>query len=108
MMRFVYASLAALSLAVLAGPAQAFDPKVVSITLPEDHDTYRPGPNLDVAEDFCVACHAADYVYMQPPLTHKQWQATVDKMVKVFKCPVSEDKYGALVEYLASQTPKSE
>jgi hypothetical protein len=85
--------------------AYAFDKKVVSITLPDDHYVYRPGPNQEEANSFCSACHAADYVYMQPPLSQKQWEGEVTKMVNVFKCPVAEDKVAPIVEYLVSQSP---
>lgn len=101
------AGLAAAAVFTLAEALMAADAHVVSIELPEDHDSYRPGPNVEDAQGYCAACHAADYVYMQPPLSREQWQGEVVKMKNVFHCPMPDDKVDAIVEYLMSQNGKT-
>ena len=92
---------------LLAGAhsAKAAD-NVVSITLPEDHDSFRPGPNAEAATTHCVICHAPDYVYMQPPLTRAQWEAEVKKMKAVYGCPLPDEMVGQVTDYLVSQNGK--
>ena len=94
------------ALLALGRPVIAAD--IVSITLPEDHDSFKEGPHLDLAQGFCAACHAPDYVYMQPPLTKAQWRAEVTKMQQTFHCPVTDDAIDGLVAYLMSQNGKTD
>ena len=92
-------------LVACATPVASAD-NVVSITLPEDHDSYKDGPNADAARTYCGICHAADYVYMQPPLTRAQWDAEVKKMKTVFGAPYGDDMIKPLTDYLMSQNGK--
>jgi hypothetical protein len=80
----------------------------VSIMLPEDHDSYKDGPNADAARTYCGICHAPDYVYLQPPLTRAQWEAEVKKMKTVFGAPYGDDMIKPLTDYLMSQNGKGE
>ncbi len=98
----------AVALLVLGRPAVAAGSGTVSIDLPEDHDNFRPGPGLDLAESYCAACHAPDYVYMQPPLAKAQWHAEVLKMQQTFHCPLPESAVDGLVDYLMSQNGKAD
>lgn len=88
-----------------ATPAGAAD-NVVSITLPEDHDSFRAGPNAEAVANHCVICHAPDYVYMQPPLTRAQWEAEVKKMKTVFGCPLPDELVDQMTDYLVGQNGK--
>jgi len=99
---------AAAALALLAGAnfATAADNGVVTITLPDDHDSYKDGPHADAAKNYCAICHAPDYLYMQPPLTAAQWKAEVVKMKSVFGCPLPDDQVQNLTDYLMSQNGK--
>jgi hypothetical protein len=96
------------ALPILGRPAAAADGGTVSITLPEDHDTFQPGPDLDLVQGFCAACHAPDYVYTQPPLTRAQWHAEVTKMQRTYHCPLPDSAVDGLVEYLMSQNGKAD
>jgi hypothetical protein len=78
----------------------------VTITLPPPNNTFKDGPNVALAQGKCLACHSADYVYTQPPLTMKQWTAEVTKMRKVFGASIGDDDIAPLVEYLMSQNGK--
>ncbi len=75
----------------------------VSITLPEDAQEFGNGPHLSDAQGFCIGCHSADYVYMQPPLTRTEWHAEVVKMKAVYHCPIEDNRVEAIVDYLMSQ-----
>ena len=93
-------------LAVAVTRADSTGSGVVTITLPPPNREFRPGPNVALAQTKCVICHSADYVYMQPPLTKKQWTAEVTKMQKAYGAPLTDDDVAPLVEYLMSQNGK--
>src|SRR5882724_1794173 len=38
----------------------------LNYTLPEETATFKPGPNLEVVQNNCTACHSADYIKTQP------------------------------------------
>jgi mono/diheme cytochrome c family protein len=77
----------------------------VSYTLPDETAALRPGPNLDVVQNNCTACHSADYINTQPrgPKFGKDfWQAEVTKMIKVYGAPIADADVGKIVDYLAT------
>ena len=52
----------------------------VSYTLPDETAAFKPGPNLEVVQNNCTACHSADYINTQPrgPKFKKDfWEACV-------------------------------
>ena len=98
------------SVAAIAGtslsPGVAVRAKPLSIELPPETAAFKPGPNLEVVQGNCAACHSADYIKTQPqgPKFKKDfWQAEVMKMIKVYGAPIDEADVGKIVEYL-SQT----
>jgi sulfite dehydrogenase (cytochrome) subunit B len=92
------AAIAGLSFgAVIAAP--------VNYKLPDETAAFKPGPNLDVVQNNCTACHSADYINTQPrgPKFKKDfWQAEVTKMIKVYGAPIDEADVPKIVEYLAA------
>jgi mono/diheme cytochrome c family protein len=77
----------------------------VSYQLPDETAAFKPGPNLEVVQNNCTACHSADYVNTQPrgPKFKKDfWQAEVTKMIKVYGAPIQDADVGKIVEYLAA------
>jgi mono/diheme cytochrome c family protein len=77
----------------------------VSYTLPDETAAFKPGPNLEVVQNNCTACHSADYINTQPggPKFKKDfWQAEVTKMIKVYGAPIDEADAGKIVDYLAA------
>jgi sulfite dehydrogenase (cytochrome) subunit B len=83
--------------AVIAAP--------VNYKLPEETAAFKPGPNLEVVQNNCTACHSADYVSTQPrgPKFKKDfWQAEVVKMIKVYGAPIEEADVPKIVEYLTA------
>jgi sulfite dehydrogenase (cytochrome) subunit B len=83
----------------------AVNAKPVTYTLPDETSTFKPGPDLDVVQGNCGACHSADYIATQPtgPTFKKDfWQAEVTKMIKVYGAPIDEADVPKIVEYLSA------
>jgi mono/diheme cytochrome c family protein len=77
----------------------------IPYALPDETAAFKPGPNLEVVQNNCTACHSADYVSTQPrgPKFQKDfWQAEVTKMIKVYGAPIDEADVGKIVDYLAA------
>ena len=76
----------------------------VNYQLPDEVAAFKPGPNLDVVQGNCSACHSADYIKTQPPMTDRKgfWQAEVTKMIKVYGAPIADADVGKIVDYLAA------
>jgi len=77
----------------------------VSYSLPEETSAFKPGANVDVVKNNCLACHSADYVQTQPrgPKFSKDfWQAEVTKMIKVYGAPIDDADVGKIVDYLTA------
>ncbi len=73
-----------------------------SITLPDDVTTLPPGPHVDLVTANCTACHSSDMILNQPRLTRAQWEANVDKMVKVYKASIDPNDVPQIVDYLVA------
>lgn len=85
-------------------PARGDDPEHVSIlNLPPDPISFRPGAGSEIANSYCIICHSAEYVYMQPPHPPEQWMEIVKKMKTTFGCPIPDEQISPLVDYLISQ-----
>ncbi len=77
----------------------------IAYQLPEETATFKPGPNLEVVQNNCTACHSADYINTQPrgPKFKKDfWQAEVTKMIKNYGAPIEDADVGKIVDYLAA------
>jgi mono/diheme cytochrome c family protein len=95
------AHLTALAL-LMAGPALGAP---VNYQLPEETAAFAPGPNLDIAQANCGACHSADYVSTQPrtfPNPTAFWTGEVTKMRNVYKAQIDDKDVPAIVAYLAA------
>ncbi len=85
--------------------APAVEAKPISYALPEETAAFSPGPNLEVVQNNCTACHSADYVKTQPrgPNFKKNfWQAEVTKMITVFGAPIEPADVPKIVDYLTA------
>ena len=79
--------------------------KSASIDLPADDETFGDAPQVEVLNRNCLACHSAAMVRIQPPLTTKQWTATVDKMREAYGAPFDKAETGAIVQALTATQP---
>jgi sulfite dehydrogenase (cytochrome) subunit B len=101
---FFLALLSALAAIVALNPSAA-NAAPVSYTLPDETAAFKPGPNLEVVQNNCTACHSADYINTQPrgPKFKKDfWQAEVTKMIKVYGAPIDDADTGKIVDYLTA------
>lgn len=90
--------------AALASPAAAFA-SPVSYELPPETAAFKPGPNLETAQNNCTGCHSADYILTQPRNEKPKkdfWQAEVTKMIKLYGAPIDEADIPKIVDYLSS------
>ena len=74
-----------------------------SITFPTDPFSFQPGQGREIANSYCVICHSADYIYMQPPHSQGKWTAIIKKMKHAFGCPIPDDSIVTLASYLTHQ-----
>ena len=90
-----------LVVAAVVGPTLAAP---VNYKTPDEIAAFKPGPNLEVVQGNCAACHSADYIATQPPMKDKKgfWQAEVTKMIKVYGAPIDDADVGKIVDYLAA------
>lgn len=58
------------------------------------------GSGKELVESFCAACHSLRYIAMQPPLSAKQWAASVDKMIKTYGAVVPDEVRPQILSYL--------
>ena len=94
-----------LALVVAGLGAIAASAAPVNYTLPEETAAFKPGPNLEVVQNNCTACHSADYINSQPRGQKPRkdfWQAEVTKMIRVYGAPIDEADIGKIVDYLAA------
>lgn len=77
-----------------------------SIDLPEDAEAFPDGPNADIVNSDCRACHSASMVLYQPKLSAEDWKKEVDKMRNTFAAPVPEEDVPAIVAYLTAMSAK--
>jgi cbb3-type cytochrome c oxidase subunit III len=74
-----------------------------SITFPTDPFSFQPGSGQEVANAYCLICHSADYIYMQPPHSQEKWTEIIKKMKQTFGCPIPDSSIGTLAKYLTNQ-----
>ncbi len=61
----------------------------------------QDAPGVDVLEDNCGTCHSLDYIRMNSRfMDAKTWEAEVNKMIKTFGAPISEEDSKIILEYL--------
>lgn len=98
----------AFALLLLAGCDSA--PKVAfadaAITLPEDPNELPEAPGRQLVMDNCTGCHSPSLMLQQPAIPRDKWEATVAKMIKVYKAPVDETAVPGIVDYLVAVQDK--
>ena len=73
-----------------------------SIVLPHFEPELPAAPGRNEYLIVCVSCHSPRYVTMQPLFPQRQWEETVDKMVKVYGAQMDQDQRAAIVQYLVT------
>ena len=101
MKRLVLFGLAAASTFAVA----SVNAKPLTIELPPDSVSFKPGPNQDAAVGNCASCHSADYIQTQPrDMKDKKafWQVEVNKMINLYGAPIAKEDVPKIVDYLSS------
>ena len=90
-----------LALAAAVGAALAAP---INYKTPDEVAAFKPGPNVEIVQGNCSACHSSDYIATQPAMKDKKafWQAEVTKMIKVYGAPIDDADVGKIVDYLAA------
>jgi len=76
--------------------------QVRAITLPHFEPDLPIAAGRDEYLAVCVSCHSPRYVTMQPLFPQRQWEETVDKMVKVYGAQMDQSQRKSIVEYLVA------
>jgi len=74
----------------------------ITITLPPETATLKPGKGAELAQANCLVCHSAEYIASQPPMPRKFWDASVKKMIEKYAAPTPPEITAALAEYLTA------
>ena len=102
--RFLLAAL--LATAAIAGSSLvSVTAAPVNYKLPQETAAFKPGPNLELVQNNCTACHSADYINTQPrgeKFKKDFWTAEVTKMIKVYGAPIEDSDVGKIVDYLTA------
>lgn len=81
--------------------------KETTITYPDDSEEVFPdGPNMELVNNNCRACHSPSTILVQPPLDHAKWEETVKKMVEVYKAPIAPADVPGILAYLDDWSAK--
>ncbi len=74
-----------------------------TIILPSPPLTFQTAPGSEIASSYCLICHSAEYVYIQPPHSRATWEEIVKKMKHAFGCPIPDKHIPTVVDYLFNQ-----
>ena len=74
-----------------------------SITLPTPAVSLKEGAGMDVTRRYCSICHSLDYITTQQKFPRSKWLAEVNKMIKTYGAPVSEENAKTITNYITTQ-----
>jgi sulfite dehydrogenase len=97
--------LSARSFAAALAAALAASASAKEIALPADTTIFRASelPGYALASGYCVLCHSADYVALQPPAEPKAfWLTEVTKMQKKYGAPFADPQLDVIADYLTA------
>jgi mono/diheme cytochrome c family protein len=63
----------------------------------------KMGKHFDVVQANCLTCHSFGYILNQGKQSRSFWKEKVEKMVKAFKAPISDEDQALVTEYLFEQ-----
>ncbi|HVP54256.1 MAG TPA: cytochrome c [Candidatus Eisenbacteria bacterium] len=75
---------------------------VHAIVLPQYAPEISTGPNVDTYRKYCLVCHSAQYVAMQPRFPQAVWEREVKKMIDAYGAVIPEADQHEIVEYLVA------
>jgi hypothetical protein len=72
------------------------------IVLPQYPPEIPAGPNVETYRQYCLTCHSARYVLMQPNFSRSVWEKEVKKMVDAYGATVPEAEQMKVIDYLVA------
>jgi hypothetical protein len=84
----------------VSGPGTTL--RSVSVDFPDPGNLFAGDSKAGAINNNCLACHSADMVLYQPHLARADWLVEVEKMRDVYKAPIDEADFAAIVDYLAN------
>ncbi len=78
--------------------------KPLLYTPPAETASLAPGPDVDIVEANCSACHSVDYITTQPRHladANAFWSAEVGKMRHAYGFKTSDEDAAKMVKYLS-------
>lgn len=63
----------------------------------------KMGKHFDTVQANCLTCHSFGYILNQGKQSRTFWKEKVEKMVKAFKAPISEEDQVLITDYLFEQ-----
>lgn len=94
-----------LMFALAAATAAPVTLQSVDVTLPVD-ESWFTGPDADLLNANCTACHSPSMVLLQPGMDAQGWGHSVTKMRHVYKAPIEETDVPKLIEALVRTTAR--
>lgn len=79
---------------LLAAAAQS-----AAISLPDDESQFT-GPDADLLNGNCLACHGTEMVLLQPRMSAEAWGHSVAKMQHIYKAPITDEDAARLPQAL--------
>jgi len=70
------------------------------LTLPEEQLSFPQGTEGELLTINCTACHSPEMILNQPRLAADKWQATIDKMRKVYHASIAQGDDARLIAAL--------
>ena len=71
------------------------------IVLPFGNETFAGGDAAKMANSHCLLCHSKEMIDVQPQLTLETWKKEVDKMRRVYGCPLRADQTAGIAEFIS-------
>ena len=103
MLRVILPAVVLLGAMAMPAPSSAAEPielESTRIELSYGDMEFPPGPGVDAVKANCIFCHSAGMVLYQPALSKSAWTKIVQKMIDVYKAPISPDGIPEIVDYL--------
>ena len=82
---------------------QPSSPRPAVIDLSEVKVELPEAPGKELVQYSCVTCHSLRYIEMQPHLSEKAWEKTVNKMIHTYGAQMRDSSSAKqIIHYLAS------
>lgn len=107
-LRTVIISLTTAALAAACGnsdrkQSQKSNPEETAVPIQQVGIELENGPGSEAFIANCQTCHTARYVLMQPKLSRKAWEKSVEKMIKVYGAEIDSMTANSIVNYLVAR-----